>query len=104
MIRELSQKCKKAEFHTKETPCPDGAIYFKGMCYSISLAKMTFAEAEVSCLPQADEGGKFKSQLMWTTQSFVYDFISRQVEVMTGQTEFWVGLDRQNLQKDFVDR
>ena len=62
--------------------------------FQISSGAKTFAEAEVDCMNSPDT--RYKTQLVWTKNRKVLDYLSILAEKKMGHSEFWVGLDRRN--------
>ncbi len=97
----LYQKdCHWAGEERNSGPCPEGSYFYFDRCYEIGLKSMKFHEAEVACLPDVGEEGRYDSRLVYSDQHHVLDYLSVLIDQEVGKDAYWVGLDDRNWEYD----
>ena len=74
----LKKYCPDLPEELKNNPCLENYIYYDGMCYKISENAMSFAKAEMFCVP--DMKSPYESQLMYTDNPKTWDYIIQKVK------------------------
>ena len=82
--------------------CPQDYSFFDGYCYKVSLSKVKYSDAEIGCLPS--KHSKYRSQLVYTENRIVLDFLASFVNASHGTPNFWIGLERQRQSLEWETR
>ena len=88
----LKAHCPDLPEEYKSDPCPEGweFLHVDGMCYKVSLNPGTHAQAEMMCLPDVES--PYESQLMYTENPRVWEYVLKIQKAQNGDSSIWAGL------------
>lgn len=85
----------------KSKPCPIGQSYFDGMCYEVSATSMTFAQAEVACMPNIES--PHEKRLISSKNLEHLDFVAHLAKENGEALSVWAGISDNNEDGTFID-